>query len=433
MSRKNILENISANSIAKAMILFHQAFVTPLLIMNLGLEKYGNFVFYLVLPSYLVLLDFGFGVTLANRLPIAWERRNILELARLVKLTKYFHYFLNLFVFLVIISICFLFSDRWFENERIYLLLILILLAFHLKGGAVSAVYRMKNKYAVTVWVANLVRAFELLSIIIIFSRLKTEVTILLILVLGKVLEYILLTIFSSGLKKDLLLVTRVVRIEINIDYLRQIVLSSTAYVLLPVSQTMRANGAVFLLGFFYGGTLTATFNVIKTLFNVVGQLLSVLLSSYWPEMTVRFSKGDLAEFKRTAQHLILIMGLVSIGSAIVISILHAHIFSLWLNADLSYEANLIYLLAASAILSSFWQSWSLPLVCTDNAINLSRGIVKVTLLWLALASLLVSVSSEAHVLQRLAALAVVCELLNIIVVKKEISRFWIENKYRCI
>jgi O-antigen/teichoic acid export membrane protein len=147
---------------------------------------------------------------------------------------------------------------------------------------------------------------------------------------------------------------------------LRQAVIPSLLFLLLPLSQMLWLQGSVLLVAGLGTGAV-ALFSVSRTLFLLPRQVLGQLNNAVWPEFTSMFACSDTAGLKRLNRSA---MTMSFVSTALITAFLAVFapaVVTLWTRGRIAPDPVLLYLFGAYVLLGAFWQSQQIPLLASNR------------------------------------------------------------------
>lgn len=346
------MKGIGANGFAQAVTLFYQLMSIPVLISEWGANGFGVWVALSALPAYLTLGGAGFGVASANRLSF------IIGSGRSVGSEEYYRVFATTFwitsissivlvVALAILAFNIPVSD--FPFTDVYDLGILQATIFVLALGVVvnfyvpvlDGVFRSVGRYSEGVYIFNILRLFEYVSILGVALFMKISVfNVAMIMLLFRVLcvlvMFFRLKFIAPSLRYGIL--------GFSYDTVKSLWRSAVANMVMPLSNGFAVQGAV-LLAAAVSPYYAAVFAATRTIAGVARQLVMMVANAVWPEMTRALGGRRYQYFGFLIILLILCLFSAFIVIVVLGTVFGEVVFKYITNGELKFDSQLFLLI----------------------------------------------------------------------------------------
>jgi len=389
--RKRLIKSFGANTVGQGLNIVVQLFSIPLYLSAWGTHLYGEWLLLTTIPAYLIMSDMGLTSVAGNNMTMqvgSTDRSTALATFQSTWL------FLSLISFLLIIIVLIISSlpmAIWLnltllgqENANMILLLLSIVVCFQLQEGLLNAGYRSDGYYALSVWISNGSRLVEFLIIALILVGGYGPTAIAAIMVLVRAVTFI---VSRYILKRRLPWIFYGVKAA-RLSIIQSMALPSIAFMAFPLGNAIKNQGMLSIVGVALGATYVVDFSTMRTVLNSTQQLMGLINSAVWPEISRAYGAGNIELTKILHR----ISCKISLGFAIfsvfLLALYGDVIIRLWTNGQVELDPTFFNLMLLVMITTSLWFTSSVVLAATNYhqqmaLVYLLSTVVSICIAWI--------------------------------------------------
>lgn len=371
-----VTNGVLANLLGQVITAVGQLVLIPVFLGFWGQQLYGEWLSLSAAVTYLSMLDFGMQTYLVNRLNQAYVRGQYKEHSRMLHSALLFSIALSVSAMVLMVVILSLVRiEKWFvfaHTTHRTAALVEVLLCTQVVGaipfGLISGCYRSIREYARGQMVNNVrtLVSIGLTALVIMAGRGLAAVA---------AAQLIVLVACAIWVCVDLRLRHREIRIGLSEANMRQAISflgPSGLFFLIQAAAALTIQGSTLMVSALFGAASVAAFVPLRTLANLVRQMVGVLHSALWPEVTALETAHQYEALRNV--HL-MTSKVVVIGSACAAMILHfrgPEILALWTHHGKIFDPHLLDAFLVLLVSQSPWLTSSLVLVASNNHRRLS-------------------------------------------------------------
>jgi O-antigen/teichoic acid export membrane protein len=144
---------------------------------------------------------------------------------------------------------------------------------------------------------------------------------------------------------------------------------AGSPFALMTIGNTISQQGPILIISSTLGPLIVTPFSTARTLMNSMRQLVGVLASASWPELTLAQASGQQEVARKIHRVLVIASVSGSTASGATLWFVGAQIMKAWTHKELPFSTSLIRCFAAQLILQSPWLASSL----VSNSANKNR------------------------------------------------------------
>jgi O-antigen/teichoic acid export membrane protein len=369
--RKKLTHGFSAAGLGPIVTAFVQLVTVPVLLRAWGAQRYGEWLLLSAVPSYLSMTDMGFGSAAGNQMTMdvaSGDRQSALQTFQttgaLIAAATLIALAATLIAAGVLPAGDLLHISTLTQPEiRTILLYLSTYSLLSLYNTLLAAGYRCDGNFARGTVVQNGIRFIENLAGIVVAFQGGGLVNVALTLAGARLAG----TVFMAC---DLIRLSPWLRIGIKharTQRIRSLFVPALGFMAFPAGYALSLQGTLVLVGVMLGPVAAATFSTLRTLTRFGYQLGDVVRSSFWPEISVAFGKGDLAlarRLHRVSCQLSLWLALLSAG---VLWLTGEKLFHLWTHGRVAFEKPVLILMLCSVVANSLWNTSSVVSLASNS------------------------------------------------------------------
>ena len=387
-----IMKGVGIGSVGQLISIFSRILIIPLFLTAWGADKYGEWLLLSTIPAWLALSDFGCQIYFINKLTFAWAKNDFIIYNNLLATATKIFIFIPLLIFVVstltiiIIPGDILFSFKKITNNEAKhaLILLILLISISLFQGFIFGLFRTVSDVS-----KSLIYSISL-------NTIQTLITAVCLKMNYGIIEIIIAQLIP------LILVTYVAILELsnnkykiklsynsksNKSIIYESISPSLHFLSIQFSQAIIIQGSIIVISIL-GGTQVAVFSILRTIINIVKQILGIFSHSVWPEITNLYALNKKKELNDLYEKIYLISLIICIFFTVFISYFGAILFEIWLNNLIEYNVTLIKSILLYVLISSYWNINGNVLMSINKHLILSKfqlifSILAIYLCWL--------------------------------------------------
>lgn len=378
-SSKRIIRAINAEALGQGLVMCIRLLLIPLFISSWGIDKYGYWLTLTSVAAWIGLSDLGGQLYFVNKMTLAWTEKNFANFEKVLS-SGIFFFTSSAFLVWAILSLAI-----WFfsvaESFNIQTIssteanVVLMIMAFKvllsLPNGLLLAIFRATERQATSVMFVNLMLVVQLVSSCIGLTLKWGLIPLALIEILPTIVVFLPL---KRYLKKTLPPEISLFRWKaIDKNFLKEALNPSLHFLSIQFSMTIIIQGSVLILARVMGPLEVVLFSSLRTVSNVLSQILGILAHSAWPEITKHYYEKKYAllfKIYSSVLNATAILGFIYLAFVIFFG---EKLFQLWLNKTVSYDAHLMTLLGMYTVMNSIWTFAGYMLMATNQHKELAQ------------------------------------------------------------
>jgi O-antigen/teichoic acid export membrane protein len=388
--RSRIARGLSANAFGQLVTLVSQFVGLPVFLNYWGIQLYGEWLVLSAIPAYFALSDVGFSSVAANDMTILMASNDragaqnvfqsvwlLISAFSLVSLTLVAY-----FVWLTPIHLWMNFQLLSHDQASTILFILACYVLVGIQGGLIQAGFRCIGKFALGLWYANLLRLFEFSAVILtVFlggSPVQAAKTYLLARCFGTLIIAVLMLREIRWLKFGFG--------DANYSTVRRLTKPAIAFIAFPLGNALSLEGFILVIGNILGPIAVVTFSSLRTLTRSILQIIGMINSTVWPELSLAFGTNNL-ELARTLHRRSCQVSLwLTMLTAIIMFFAGDWLLHLWTHGKVVMNYSIFLMLLVVVVANSIWLTSSVVLVSINRHIKMALVYLIATALSLVLA-----------------------------------------------
>lgn len=369
---KNLLKNAGASFISKISHSLIRILQVPLLIYFLGVEDFGRWTVLYTIPSWLTLANFGFGIVAANQITIHIAEDNIKEANTVYSSTLTI---LSLILLIGLLGV-FLFAPivNWesflkartedlreteFVNSVIIMSLTVFLSFFY---GVFSSAFRSARKMHLDILLLSTRSWLNLLAMFIALNISKKFDVIALAILISHIIFFTFYAIISNKVMPSLKFSTKFIRT----NTFKELFKKGIAFQAFPLGSALSIQGNILIIQILLGPVSVALYSTIKTITNIVKQLIDVINESSWSELSYLIGSRDYKNAIKVHRYGLAISIWVSFLGMGFLVLFGEFIYNLWTGNKIDMPLKLFLLMLLPIPLNALWNTSSVVLMASN-------------------------------------------------------------------
>ena len=358
-TKSRILKGLFATGFGQVITILIQLAGLPIFLHFWGTEKYGEWMILSAIPAYLAMSDFGFASVAANDMTM-----NVAK-GEYKTANKTFHSIFVVILMATVISglaiAVFIFLETTYDLLPIKLISdkeVAIVIAIQWLqvivgqiSGQISAGYRCDGNFAISVVYGNIIRLVEFIVTIALLATggdfIKIVLGVLTVRILGTLAVGINLKRRSSWLSFGVS--------QSTWQEIKRLLRPALAFMAFPLGNAISLQGFTLVVGTLLGGSAVTLFATYRTLTRFPLQLMGMINSSVWPELSRAFGADDIAQARNLHR---LAVGASTWSILIAITVLYfmgEYILKYWTHGQIPFQPKLLLILGLVILANSFW------------------------------------------------------------------------------
>ena len=420
-SFKNIFKASGAASLGQILNILSQLALVPLYIKVWGTPLYGEWLILSAAPSVIAMAgDFGFGTVAANEMNIA-VARNDKDYALKVFQNNWLVISAFSFLFLAVASIglavlpvntslnLHLIADN---DAKLIIALFLFTILLSQQNVLLMAALRCDGNYVAGLLVGNIGRLVELVLVaVLLFAYHAAPLTLVITLTITGILttftNWVLVRTRSPWIKHG----TK----HFSMEIIKVQTPQALSFLSFPITQAFSIQGTVILVGYLLNPAAVVVLTTTRTFMNVIKQVVAVVNSSIWPEMTTAFGQHDSAKFQNIFIRAVQAVALIVVCFNLSIWLVGKPIYQFWTKHKVDFDGTFFYAFAAVTSISALWSIFGM----VQNATNNTKKFAVYNLCSLVILMLGITFTSKLFGLQGVLATMFVAESFMLVFVMR--------------
>jgi O-antigen/teichoic acid export membrane protein len=428
--KRRLIQALGAGGLGQLINVVMQVASVPLFLRFWGAERYGEWIMLSTVPAYLVMSDIGFVSAAGNEMAMRAGRGDRDGAVSVFQSISWLVLIVFTALGLLLTPVVWLCPvERWlgvtgFTHAEVgcSVMLFLLQVAIGLMNGVVFFAFRCDGKYPLGAVVADVSRLIEFAILIAAMVSSRSPVVLGTAMVVARAGTSVWMRRVLRRVSPWIYFgVDRVSRREV-----RQLATPAVAFMGFPVGNALAIQGMVMVVGRLMGPVAVVGFTTVRTLCNMVQQLLGLLNGAIGPEMSLAFGAGNLELARRLHRLACQAAVWIGVSMALGLAIFGLPILRIWTGRKIEVNTTLLYLMLVVMVSRCFWYTSSV----VGMATNRHKGISA----WFCIGSVLAIVTAGVAIylvgLPGAAIGLLVTELImNLVVVRHSIRL--LEDDYR--
>jgi O-antigen/teichoic acid export membrane protein len=375
--KARIARGVAAGALGQAINVAGRLLLVPLFLTVWGAESYGEWLLLSSLAAWVALSDLGGQVYFINRLTATWAVNDRQGFQRILAtgLLLFMVIPAVLFVLLMLIALVVPVSAVIPLNtitERTATA-VFVLLALHacisLPQGLLLGVYRAIGMLPTSVMFANAILTTQLtLSILVLLTGMG-----MITMALAQILPIIGVTLLVRwDLKRRLGSAHLVDPRQFDRATAKEALHPSLHFFGIQIAQAVSTQGSVLAVGWALGAVEVAIFATIRTLVNIVRQLLGLIIHSAWPEFTRLHAASNDVQLRRLFVAVFRGTLLLALAFIFLMEVAGELLFDAWIRGALSFQPQVTRAFSLYVLITVYWTLGASLLMATNRHIALT-------------------------------------------------------------
>lgn len=392
--RDRLIHNWGTAAVAPVVSVLVQVGSVPLLLHAWGAARYGDWLLLSAIPSYLTLSDLGFGAASGSDMSMrvgANDRRGALQtfqsswvLVTAVSVAA---------LLLACLSVWWVPWQRWLKLSSVsspQAAAILLVLAAYVvvaqQNGVTESGYRCDGHFAAgSFWntILRLAEAAATTTVAVLGGGLlAVAFTCLSVRCLGTIGYALLLRHKTPWIRYGI----RHARVET----IKQLAAPAFGFMAFPVGYALSLQGVAIVIGVLLGPVAVVAFSTLRTLSRLSVQLIGVIKSGLWPELSRAFGEGDISLARRLHRRACQASIGFSLLGGLLLWISGPFIYQVWIGHRFAFDATCFHVLLLVTVTSSLWDTSAVIPISTNDHVRIALAFVGTSVFSLGMAWLLV-------------------------------------------
>lgn len=383
--QRRLAAALGANAYGYVTVLLTQIGTVPILLAAWGPTLFGEWLIVSTIPAYLMMTDFGLGMVVGNELSLSTARGDKSAAIIAFQSTNVAIFLLGLLVLLPLtfaitqMPLETLLSLKFICGSTLSHLIVMLVIQVWLNQfeTLIQAGFRCEGYYAYGTTLSNTLRLIEFLSFTAAVSMGAAPVAAVACVLITRTVG----TIFIGVLLHFRVPWLKIGFAKVKFNVLRSMAGSGCFFLAFPVSNALNLQTPLLMIGAVLGPESVALFSTTRTMTRAVQQLMNIINSAVWPEISRAFGgekSGLLVRLNRTA---IKASFWLCVCSVSFLSFAGPTIYGIWTNHAVKLDQSLLELLLSVMVVNSIWGSASIVLVATNRHAGLATTCLLVNLI----------------------------------------------------
>lgn len=389
-----IIRNLTSGAYQTIASVAGQLFLVPLFVSSWGSETYGSWLVLSAVPSYFIFAELGLSTATANAVSIAWVSKRC-SLANRIYASVWWYQsavWAILFALLIVVA-CMTPAKSWLAIANVTqdaFVLVVALLAINaflaLQAGLLQTPYRAAGKFDKMQWLNGHFRVVESVLVGVMLASSFGMVSIALCMVLVRAANI-------AWLWSRALIVLPLLRTQWRDASFREflkLLPSGIAFTAYPVVQALSNQGASIVLNQMLGPSSVVLLNVGRQVARCFQMVVSVLLRSVEPEMTLAYGRADRKFMRSTQKRLARMIAIAAVPFVVGCAVYGETVVRLWLGKGIEISSTLLVACVFEAVAASLGGALALVPYCANRHHGISVVYTVVTILGMVAAYFMV-------------------------------------------
>ncbi len=367
-----IIRALGAEVITHALNVVNKLLLIPLFISVWGTELYGYWIVIVSSISWLTIGDLGAQVYYINSLTVLSETDQH-KYNRTLTTGLYLFTAISSVIFLLVLGVYFSeVAPRFFgvpnsiyNDTNIVLLLLGIKISLSFINGYLLGIFRTIKRQATSVMVVNFILVLQFAMSVVALCNKSGIITLAAVEVIPIVISALFATIYLFNL--NVMNFNTFSFLNFNSSIFKESIKPSFHFFIIQVSQILSTQGVIIALSRFSSPETIVVFSTLRTISNIVSQLLGMLTHSAWPEFTRYYSKLDYDSLLKVFKTIFSVTYFCGFLYLIGMEFLGEIFFTIWLSKKITFDSKMMFLLNTYVVLGICWKLSSSLLMATNN------------------------------------------------------------------
>jgi O-antigen/teichoic acid export membrane protein len=367
---KSIVKNYVANIFGMGVRFLNQIAMVPLFIGLWGVDKYAEWILITALSSFFTMTNVGLNTVTSNEFVIRYQQKDFVTCSRLLT---------NAFFFVLLVGGVLIFgavvvSSIWGFKEllntivftgretSIVFILLLLNVFVHMYSGIYNGIYNAVQKTYFITTINNVLRLIELI-VLSLGVLLKINIITILIVYNIPALAGVFFNLFYTKKWFNASLSLKKLDKKTFCNMLKP----SVAFMLMPLGFSISNQGLVFVVNTLLGPVALVAFTTTRTLVNFLKQLMELLATAVWPEISAAYGKNDKLTIKYLYYRSFIITCATTLASIIALLFLGKPIYLLWTKRAVMFDDTFFTGMLLVLLVSCLWGISSIIPLATNT------------------------------------------------------------------
>ncbi len=384
---------MGANVLGQVINLCSRLILVPLSLHAWGANVYGEWLVLSSFVAYLSLTDMGGQLYIVNRLTQAYAQKDNLLFRRVLHTGLALFLILPTTVFLIFVTTISVISPESIlqithtDHQTVVWVIGLLAfqLVFSLPQGILLGVYRAVGLLARGVMLANLLQILQLFLTAGILWNGGGMVWVAGAQIIPSFLIACLALIeLNQRFPQFSLFSLKDARVSLGKTFIKP----SFHFLSIQLSYSFSIQGTILVVGALLGSVQVVVFSTIRTMANVMRQLLGLISHTAWPEMTRLDSERDGVKLFILFRVILRSTLLMTTVLAILLHYWGGTLYHLWLGESVPYQQGVMDLFLVYVLQQVFWTASSNLLMAINHHHALAKALLASSVMSIALAFL---------------------------------------------
>jgi O-antigen/teichoic acid export membrane protein len=356
--RKRLINALSANIFAQFTTIFIQLVSVPLFLNFWGVELYGEWLILSTIPTYFAISDIGFAKVAANEMTMEVAKGNQKHSLEIFQSIWVFITIISCVLFLCILPIIWFIPIENYLNLKnqthlqvFYIITIFTLYVLvNLQEGLLDAGFKANGKFGFWVIIYNIVRILENTAIfLVVFSGGKLIASACAF--FG--VRFLSFFCMKYLMQKNAPWISYGFK-HVKIDIIKRLANPAIAFMGFPLSYALINQGLTTVVAMMLNPTSVVAFSTLRTISRLAFQLIVVINSTIWPEMSAAFGSGNLSLARKLHRYSCKASMWLSGLSILILAFLGQYLLKIWtgdrVNMDYPAFSSMLVVIAANSI-----------------------------------------------------------------------------------
>lgn len=358
-----LIKNSIVGVWSKVSTLLFRIIQVPLLLYFLGVNAYGIWLVIASLPSWLTLANMGFGSVAGNDMAIAVANGEIDKARKILSSTVALIFSISAVGILLVVLIApFIPWENFFNlpaGRHVELVFAMIWLCSSIflsfTTDVLSNRFRASRRAHISLLLDSFKPWLELLLMALVLNFTKRYDYLALSLLLSMVVYLVINTWLSGRSLPELTFSFK----DVEVSRFKKLFTKGMAFQAFPLGNALLFQGNLLIVQFMLGPAAVALFATARTLVRSVNQLMEMVNTIIWPELSVLIGTNNLPKAARLHR---LGVGFTFIGSILcvfVLSVFGQTIYTLWTRKAIPLPQHLLVFFLLPIIFNAVWYTSS--------------------------------------------------------------------------
>lgn len=385
--RTRIFQGLAAHGFGQIVTIAINLVSVPIFLHFWGVELYGEWLLINTIPAYLNMSDVGFTTVSANEMTMLVSREDRPKALSIFQSTWIFICITSIAIFGIAVLLVWLLPfESWFNLRHLVnfeLIAVFILMALYvlamMQMKLLMAGFRCEGYYALGAFVTTISLLVEYLVVAGVIYLGGTPVHVALSFLITKCFGFICIRI---------LLIKRGPWIKYGFEHatiatVKRLARPAFAYMAMPFSRILHAQGLIAVIGFFLGSTAIVIFSTTRTVVNAGYQLMTMINHTVWPEISMAYGNNNMERARKLHRTAFKTTFIMSLFSAAGLYFAGEWIIRTWTMGKVIVPPDFLHLMMAVLVANALWYTSSMVPIAINRHERLSIYYLGVTILLL--------------------------------------------------